>query len=88
MIQPKVLKMREYFVYSPFSKLNGWIKRSAVQPQAIYSEFPQEHSIVWPEWNMGRALKPADESTVAGVQDHKIVSPPRWRLQTGWDMGE
>ena len=75
--------MREYFVYSPFSKLNGWIKRSAVQPQAIYSEFPQEHSIVWSEWNMGRALKPADESTAAGVQDHKIVIPPRWRLQTG-----
>ena len=35
------------------------------------SEFPQEHSIVWPEWNMGRALKPEDESTAAGVQDHK-----------------
>ena len=33
--------MREYFVYFPFSKGNGWIKRSAVQPQAICSEFPK-----------------------------------------------
>ena len=40
MIQPKVLKMWEYFVYFPFSELHGWIKRSAVQPKTIYSELP------------------------------------------------
>ena len=27
--QPKVLEMREYFVYFPFSELRGWVKRTA-----------------------------------------------------------
>ena len=40
LFQPKVLKMREYFVYFPFLELHGWDKRFAVQPQAIYSEVP------------------------------------------------
>ncbi len=32
--------MGEYFVYFPFLTLHGWSKRSAAQPQTIYSEFP------------------------------------------------
>ena len=45
MAQPKVLKLREYFVYFPISELHGWVKRPAVQPQTIYSEIPKERSI-------------------------------------------
>ena len=41
MAQPKVLKIVEYYMYFPFSKLHGWDKRFAVQPQTIYSEFPK-----------------------------------------------
>ena len=29
-------------MYFPFAELHGWDKRSAGQPQTIYSEFPQE----------------------------------------------
>ena len=39
--QTKEWKIGEYFVYFLFFILYGWRKRSAVQPQAIDSEFPQ-----------------------------------------------
>ena len=38
--QPNVLKMAEYCMYFPFSELHGWGKRTACQPQTIYSEVP------------------------------------------------
>ena len=39
--QPKVPETEEYCMYFPFSELNGWDKRSASQPQTIYSEVPK-----------------------------------------------
>jgi len=40
--QLKVLKLVEYWVYFPISKLFAWGKRSVCQPQTIYSEFPKK----------------------------------------------
>ena len=50
MTQTKVLKMEEYCMYFPFSELHGWVKRFAVQPQPIYSEFP-EYSFHVEDWS-------------------------------------
>ena len=33
MTQPKVLEMREYFVYFPFSELHGWGQKARQSPQ-------------------------------------------------------
>ena len=38
----KVSKVEEYFVYSPLLILHSWGKRSAAQPQTIYSEIPKK----------------------------------------------
>ena len=43
MAQPKVPKLREYFVYFPISVLHGWGKRPAIQPQTNCSEVPKIH---------------------------------------------
>ncbi len=42
MAQPKEWKAAEYFVYFLLFILHGWGKRSATQPQLIYSVVPQK----------------------------------------------
>ena len=36
----KVQKRSEYCMYFPFSELQSGSKRSAIQPQTVYSKFP------------------------------------------------
>ena len=36
----KASKAEKYFVYFPLWKPHSWGKRSAAQPQTVYSEFP------------------------------------------------
>ncbi len=40
MLQKKGWKIEEYLMYFRFFSLHFWSKRSAAQPQTIYSEFP------------------------------------------------
>ena len=57
-------------MYFPFFILHGWRKRSAIQPQTIYSEFPKKNPALFPELPKRTGL-PKAPLAIVGVPRHR-----------------